>query len=166
MLFGLLLSGVKSPPGAYSALSTPMPTFTLQRIDHVVFRVTDLERSAAFYVDKLGCTVARRRPDLGLVHLQAGASQIDLVACDGPLGRSGGAAPGAEGRNVDHVCLRIEPFDGPALIAQLQSAGVHIRGPVSTNFGAEGEGPSLYVDDPDGNVVELKGPATERNPGG
>lgn len=136
------------------------PPFAVQRLDHVVLRVADLERSIAWYRDVLGCRVERRRDDLGLVHLRAGASMIDLVAIDGRLGRAGGAGPGAEGRNVDHLCLRVEPFDEAALVAHLQAHGVAPRGPAGVNFGAEGEGWSLYLADLDGNVVELKGPAT------
>lgn len=132
------------------------PPFTLQEIDHVVFRVADLERSIDFYTGTLGCRLERRRPDLGLVHLRAGASMIDLVALDGPLGRAGGAAPGAEGRNVDHVALRIEPFDADALRAHLGLTDAAVR----QNFGARGTGPSLYLRDPDGNAIELKGPAS------
>lgn len=135
-----------------------MPPFTPQRIDHLVLRVSELPRSIAFYVQVLGCRVERERPELGLVHLRAGASLIDLVELGGPLGRRGGAGPGPAGRNVDHLCLRIEPFDAQALQAHLGGHGVLPLGPVQDNFGAEGNGPSLYVTDPDGNVVELKGP--------
>ncbi len=137
-----------------------MIPFRIQRIDHVVFRVQDLERSVAFYQQALGCTVVRTRSDLGLVHLRAGASMIDLVSLSGPLGAAGGAGPQAEGRNVDHLCLRIEPFHEAELTAHLQDCAAPPRGPASRNFGAEGEGPSLYFADPDGNVIELKGPAT------
>lgn len=136
------------------------PPFAVQRLDHVVLRVADLERSIAWYGDVLGCHVERRRDDLGLAHLRAGASMIDLVALDGRLGRAGGAGPGAEGRNVDHLCLRIEPFHEAALVAHLRAHGVAPHGPAGVNFGAEGSGRSLYIADPDGNVVELKGPAT------
>ena len=134
------------------------PGFAVARLDHVVLRVRDLERSIAFYASVLGCIVDRRRDDLGLVHLRAGASMIDLVAVDGPLGRPGGAPAGDGARNVDHVCLRVEPFDGAAILAHLQRHGVARSTEVQTNYGAEGLGPSLYLDDPDGNVVELKGP--------
>lgn len=133
--------------------------YSIQRIDHVVLRVRDLERSIAFYRNVLGCEVARRRENLGLVHLRAGASMIDLVGVDGKLGSRGGAAPGKEARNVDHLCLRIEPFDEAELVAHLATHGVAPHGPVASNFGAEGEGPSLYISDPDGNVIELKGPS-------
>ncbi|AGU47259.1 putative glyoxalase domain-containing dioxygenase [Variovorax paradoxus B4] len=133
--------------------------FSVLRIDHVVLRVKDIVQSIAFYRDVLGCQVEKRRDDLGLVHLRAGSSLIDLVTHDGPLGRQGGALAGKEGRNVDHLCLRIEPFDEAAIRALMARHGVPVHGEVQNNFGAEGNGPSIYIADPDGNGVELKGPA-------
>jgi catechol 2,3-dioxygenase-like lactoylglutathione lyase family enzyme len=130
----------------------------IREIDHLVLRVVDLERMLAFYRDALGCAVERRRDDIGLVQLRAGRSMLDLVPVDGQLGRAGGAAPGREGRNVDHFCFRVEPFDEAAIRAALRSHGVE-AGPVEMRFGAEGNGPSIYVTDPEGNVVELKGPS-------
>jgi catechol 2,3-dioxygenase-like lactoylglutathione lyase family enzyme len=138
-------------------VDNPAAMITIRAIDHVVLRVTDLERMIGFYCRVLGCTVERRRDDLGLVHLRAGRSQIDLVPVGGPLGRAGGAAPGAEGRNMDHVCLRIEAFDEAALRQHLEANGARV-GEVKQRFGADGTGPSIYVHDPEGNVVELKGP--------
>ena len=126
-------------------------------IDHVVLRVRDLERSLDFYARVLGVKEERRVEDAGLVQLRAGEQLIDLVPVDGPLGRAGGPAPADQGRNVDHFALRIEPFDESALRAHLQSCGVE-PGEIATRYGAEGFGPSMYVRDPDGNVVELKGP--------
>ncbi|SCX70275.1 VOC family protein [Variovorax sp. EL159] len=141
-------------------MTSPMrPPFSVLRIDHVVLRVKDVDRSIAFYCDVLGCTVEKRRDDLGLVHLRAGASLIDLVTPDGPLGKQGGALAGVEGRNVDHLCLRIEPFDEAAIRARMAQHGVPVHGEVQNNFGAEGNGPSIYLSDPDGNSVELKGVA-------
>jgi catechol 2,3-dioxygenase-like lactoylglutathione lyase family enzyme len=137
----------------------PMPAFSVLRIDHVVLRVKDAERSIAFYRGVLGCAVEKRRDDLGLVHLRAGTSLIDLVTHDGPLGRQGGALAGAEGRNVDHICLRIEPFDEAVIRTLMAEHGVAVHGEVQNNFGAEGNGPSIYIADPDGNTIELKGPA-------
>ena len=133
--------------------------FQVQRIDHVVFRVADLARSIDFYRNVLGCEVVRQREHLGLVHLRAGASMIDLVSIDGTLGARGGAAAGKEARNVDHLCLRIEPFDESDLVAHLHRHGVVPPGGVDINFGAEGDGPSLYFADPDDNMIELKGPS-------
>ena len=129
----------------------------LQGIDHLVLRVVDLEVMVGFYVDTLGCSVERRQDAIGLVQLRAGRSLIDLVPVDGKLGRMGGAAPGAEGRNLDHFCLRVEPFDEAAIRAHLAVHGVE-AGKTESRYGAEGEGPSIYLSDPEGNVVELKGP--------
>ncbi len=95
------------------------------------------------------------------MQLRAGSSLIDLVPVDGKLGRMGGAPPGVEGRNMDHFCLRVEPFDDAAIRAHLQAHGV-AAGQVESRYGAEGEGPSIYLTDPEGNVVELKGPPTQR----
>ncbi len=131
--------------------------FRPREIDHLVLRVRDLEAMLAFYLGVLGCTLERRRDDIGLVHLRAGRSLIDLVPVDGKLGRAGGAAPGREGRNLDHLCLRVEPFDGEAILAFLRERGA-APGEIGSRYGAEGEGPSIYVADPEGNTVELKGP--------
>jgi glyoxylase I family protein len=137
----------------------PELPFSVHRIDHVVLRVRNPRASIAFYRDVLGCNLVRERPDLGLFHIRAGASMIDLVDVDGELGRRGGAAPGQDARNVDHVCLRVEPFDETLLRQHLMARGVIPIGAASRNFGAEGDGLSLYIRDPDGNIVELKGPA-------
>ena len=152
--------------GAAAENATTMPSvesipFSVQRIDHVVFRVGDLRRSIAFYRAVLGCDVVRAREHLGLVHLRAGASMIDLVSVDGALGSRGGGAAGDEARNVDHLCLRIEPFVEAELVAHLGDHGVATLGAAEVNFGAEGDGQSLYFRDPDGNVIELKGPASD-----
>ncbi len=126
-------------------------------LDHVVLRVRDLDLALRFYQGALGCAVERRIDALGLVQLRAGASLIDLVPVDSPLGKAGGGAPVADGKNVDHFCLRIAEFDAPALAVHLRSHGVE-PGEVGTRYGADGHGPSMYLRDPDGNVVELKGP--------
>ena len=131
----------------------------LRDIDHLVLRVVDLDRMLAFYTGILGCTLERRQDAIGLVQLRAGRSLVDLVPVDGELGRAGGAAPGAEGRNVDHFCFRVEPFDEAEIRRDLAAAGV-AAGPTQRRFGAEGEGPSIYIADPEGNTVELKGPPT------
>jgi catechol 2,3-dioxygenase-like lactoylglutathione lyase family enzyme len=131
--------------------------FSIKHIDHVVLRVSDLDAMIRFYVDFLGCKLEVEKPEIGLYQLRAGSSLIDLVPVDGVLGRAGGAPPGPEGRNMDHLCLRIEPFDGDALLAWLAAAGMD-PGKVESRYGAEGNGPSIYIKDPEGNVVELKGP--------
>ena len=132
----------------------------IREIDHLVLRVVDLPAMLRFYCDGLGCRIERRQDEIGLVQLRAGRSMIDLVPIDGKLGRAGGAAPGQEGRNLDHLCLRVEPFDEAAIRAHLASLGIE-GGPVESRYGAEGEGPSIYLGDPEGNVVELKGPPSE-----
>lgn len=133
----------------------------IRELDHVVLRVADLRKMLAFYCDVLGCTVERRQEDLGLVQLRAGRSMIDLVPVDGPIGRAGGAAPGKEGRNLDHFCVRVEPFDEDAIRRHLRAHGIS-GGDTKKRFGAEGAGPSIYLCDPEGNTVELKGPADTR----
>lgn len=137
-----------------AALAVP---FEILHIDHLVLRVRDVEAMRAFYCDVLGCRVERRQDAIGLLQLRAGASLIDLVALDGPLGRLGGAGPGEQGRNVDHFCLRVDPFDRTALLGHLQAHGVRV-GDYGSRYGADGEGPSQYLFDPEGNLVELKGP--------
>ena len=134
-----------------------MTAFTVQGIDHVVLRVVDVEGVIRFYQDVLGCAVERRKDDLGLIQLRAGRSLIDLVDVNGELGQKGGAAPGAEARNMDHFCLRIDPFDEAQIRAHLWAHGVE-AGELATRYGAEGDGPSFYIQDPEGNTVELKGP--------
>jgi catechol 2,3-dioxygenase-like lactoylglutathione lyase family enzyme len=129
----------------------------IREIDHLVLRVQDLGRMLDFYCGLLGCVVEREQDELGLTQLRAGRSLIDFVTVDGALGKMGGAAPAAEGRNLDHLCLRVEPFDGEAVLAHLRAYGVE-GGEISSRYGAEGEGPSIYVSDPEGNIVELKGP--------
>jgi glyoxylase I family protein len=134
------------------------PPFAVRGIDHLVFRVKQLAHVEAFYRDALGCEVIKRQERLGLVHIRAGSALVDLVAVDGKLGLEGGAAPSHEGHNVAHLCLRVEPFDAAAIQARMRELGVPCSEP-SSNFGAEGEGMSLYVMDPEGNTVELKGPS-------
>jgi catechol 2,3-dioxygenase-like lactoylglutathione lyase family enzyme len=109
-----------------------------------------------FYCDVLGCSVEREQEELGLTQLRAGRSLIDLVILDSTLGREGGAAPGQQGRNMDHLCLRVDPFDAEDINAHLKRHGIE-HGEVSSRYGAEGEGPSIYLQDPEGNTVELKG---------
>jgi len=131
--------------------------FAIRGIDHLVLRTADVGRLVRFYVDVLGCVVEKEQPAFGLTQLRAGSALIDLVSLDGPLGRAGGAGPGVEGRNLDHFCLRIDPFDIDSLRMHFDIHHIDI-GPVEQRYGAEGSGPSIYLKDPDGNTVELKGP--------
>jgi glyoxylase I family protein len=129
----------------------------IRDIDHLVLRVRDVDTMVRFYGEVLGCPVHRIDEKIQLVQLRAGRALVDLVPVDSALGRAGGAAPGREGRNMDHFCLRVDPWDADAIRAHLLAHGVD-PGPVAQRFGAEGRGPSMYVTDPEGNVVELKGP--------
>src|ERR1051325_3393711 len=124
-------------------------SFAILGFDHVVLRARDPERLIRFYCEVLGCTVSKRNERISLVHLAAGRSQIDVVPEKEPRAESGG-------KNMDHFALRIEPFDAPELIAHLKRHGLE-PGELVTRFGAEGDGPSLYIQDPEGNTVELKG---------
>ena len=135
----------------------PHHPISIRELDHLVLRVVDLGAMLRFYCDALGCTIERRQDEIGLVQLRAGRSLLDLVPVSGKLGAAGGAAPGPEARNLDHFCFRVDPFDEPVIRAHLASLGVFVPA-AELRYGAEGEGPSLYVIDPEGNTVELKGP--------
>ncbi len=124
-------------------------SFAIKGLDHVVLRVADLDRAIRFYCEVLGCREERRVESINLVQLRAGAALVDLILADGQRAEGGA--------NMDHFALRIAPFDEAALRAHLESHGVEV-GEVATRYGAEGSGPSLYIRDPDGNTVELKGP--------
>lgn len=129
---------------------------TVAGIDHVVLRVRDADAALAFYGGVLGCPVEKRNDTIGLIHLRAGDSLIDLVPLDGRLGAMGGAGPGVEGRNVDHVCLRLKDYDPQMTMAHLDAHGVAYELPAS-RYGAGGEAVSIYLRDPDGNGIELRG---------
>ncbi|KVC78099.1 lactoylglutathione lyase [Burkholderia ubonensis] len=128
----------------------------LRGIDHVVLRVTDMAAMTRFYCDAVGCRVEREQPELGLVQLRAGDALIDLLAVGGTLDRPDSGLPGA-GRNLDHLCLRVEPFDPQALAAHFAAHGAPPGAP-EERYGADGYGPSIYLFDPEGNMLELKGP--------
>ena len=118
----------------------------LRGIDHVVLRVGDIDVMKRFYCEVLGATHVAYRPGLGMSHLRVGAAMIDLVKGE------------RSGCNMDHLCLRVEPFDQQAIVAHLGKHGVAV-GEIRNRFGAEGNGVSIYLTDPEGNTVELKGPS-------
>jgi len=120
----------------------------IRGIDHVVLRVRDIERMRKFYCDVLGAHHVAYRPEFGMSHLRVGAAMIDLIQVQ--------ALP--EGRNMDHLCLRVEPFDQDAIVSHLEKHKVEV-GKIASRFGAEGNGTSIYLTDPEGNTVELKGPS-------
>ena len=130
----------------------------IKKLDHIVIRAQDSERLVEFYCRVLSCTVERRTSsDIGIIQLRAGDALIDIVAVESEIGRMGGAAPGNEGRNMDHFCVRLENFEEEAIREHLAQHGV-VGSKLETRYGAEGNGPSIYIQDPEGNTVELKGP--------
>ena len=124
-------------------------SFHIRHLDHVVLRVRDMDAAIAFYTGVLGCREERRLEEIGLVQLRAGASLIDLVPGE----------PDASGANMDHFAVRIAPFEEASLRAWLAEHGIETEAALP-RYGAEGTGPSIYIRDPDGNTVELKGPPT------
>jgi catechol 2,3-dioxygenase-like lactoylglutathione lyase family enzyme len=138
-----------------AAASRATAPVRLGGLDHVVLRVGDLDRAISFYRHVLGCEVERELQQPRLVQLRAGASLIDLV----PASVSPHTAADKAGRNMDHFCVQVIGFDAAAIRAHLQQNGVD-PGEVHERYGAQGYGPSIYISDPDGNTVELKGEAT------
>jgi glyoxylase I family protein len=134
----------------------PANPINIRLIDHVVVRANDIEKMTVFYSEVLGCRLERGPGKIGLVQLRAGRSLIDLVDMNGPLGRQGGEPPDGRAPNMDHVCLQVEPWDADAIVRHLERHGVEF-GPVESRYGARGQGPSIYLKDPEGNTVELKG---------
>jgi hypothetical protein len=55
----------------------------------------------------------------------------------------------------------VEPFDAEQVRVHLQGCQVELSGPAERNYGAEGDGLSLRLRDPDGNSVELKGRSSD-----
>ena len=122
----------------------------------MVIRVNDLESMIAFYRDVLGCKLERGPGEGGLAQLRAGLSLIDLVDANGPLGQQGGDQPDHAAPNMDHVCFQLQPWDADAIKGHLEQYGIE-AGKVAPRYGAAGVGPSMYLRDPEGNTVELKG---------
>src|SRR5262245_65286051 len=129
--------------------------FTIRGIDHIVLRAADPAALERFYLDVLGCSFELRQGTLA--QLRAGSALIDIVPAD-EAGPAGGTSS-TGGANLDHLCLRIEPFDAAAIARHLAAHGIAC-GEEKSRYGAEGRGPSIYLTDPEGNGVELKGPVT------
>ncbi|QFI37797.1 VOC family protein [Moritella marina ATCC 15381] len=125
-------------------------------IDHIVLRTTKLKDMIDFYTRVLGCSIERETtPETGLTQLRAGSALIDLVVVNSRLGAVGGGAPSKTERNVDHFCLQIKSLSEPDIINHLQLNGVAV-GEFASRYGAQGEGNSVYIQDPEGNGVELR----------
>jgi glyoxylase I family protein len=125
-------------------------------IDHIVLRTTKLKQMLDFYTKVLNCTIERETPvETGLTQLRAGSALIDLVVVNSRLGAIGGGAPTQSERNVDHFCLQIKSVPEQDIITYLKESGIEV-GDFESRFGAQGEGNSLYIKDPEGNEVELR----------
>lgn len=127
----------------------------IQALDHLVLRANDAPTLIEFYQNILGCQLERQLPELGLSQLRAGNALIDIVAVDSSLGKQGGAGPKDEAKNLDHFCLTIATVDKQSLLDFLDSHQV-VHGDYETRYGSEGYGESVYLNDPEGNIVELK----------
>ena len=130
-------------------MGAPRSPIVVAELDHVVLRCRDQARMLDFYTRVLGLVEERRIEAIGLVQLRAGRSMVDLVP---------GTPAGIEGANVDHVCLAIAPTDMDAVVRHLHACGVEILGDPTIRYGATGYGLSVYLRDPESNVVELKVP--------
>jgi len=125
----------------------------IKDIDHIVLRVRDVDRSIHFFCQVLSCSMDRARPEIGLYHLRAGRALIDLVDAKDD-------AQTSSATNMDHFALQVEPFNETEIRAHLAAHNITVDKTGET-YGALGVGPALYIEDPDGNVVELKGPPSD-----
>ena len=137
-------------------MATKAP-FKMKGIDHVVLRISNLQKMKKFYCDVLGCTIENEDDNIGLYQVRAGAQLIDFVPVDQMLGRMGGPSPGKYGHNMDHFAIKVEPYDDDAIRKYLFEHGVDL-GETIIRSGAEGEGFGIQIKDPEGNTIELKGP--------
>lgn len=130
--------------------------FKVAGIDHIVLRTSNKQALLNFYEGVLGCVIERdTAPEMGLTQLRAGNALIDIVAVNSQLGKLGGPSPGQYGNNLDHFCLQLEPVLEEDIRSHLISHGVEV-GEFKSRYGAQGQGRSIYIEDPDGNVVELR----------
>jgi catechol 2,3-dioxygenase-like lactoylglutathione lyase family enzyme len=124
-------------------------------LDHIVLWSADVERSVAFYRDVLGCAVERYEEwrEGGVFFPSVRLSDSTLIdVFPGGVADVGQQTP----RNLHHFCLAVECDDVAALAESLRARGVTVEGEPSERWGARGDGTSIYVHDPDGNVIELK----------
>lgn len=125
--------------------------FEFVGIDHVALNVMNLDRMTSFYCGVLGCKEVLRQERVGLIHLRAGNTLIDLIDCSGPLGGELGLGTG----NLNHLCLRVVGFDAEATRNYLKALGAEV-GELRERFGYDGNASTLYLTDPEGNGVELR----------
>lgn len=123
-------------------------------LDHLVIRCTNISNMQRFYGDVLGCTLERALEEQGLYQFRAGAALIDLVDITKPIGQ--GPAPDPVRRNMAHFCLRIEDADWDEIISFFRENGIDVDEQPARRYGADGQGQSVYLRDPEGNEIELK----------
>lgn len=133
----------------------------IKKLDHLVLRANDAEKLVEFYCTVLGCTVERKTaPEAGITQLRAGDALIDILAGGNDSGENGGHNIQSARRNMEHFCVRLESFDEESIRAHLAHHGVK-GSELESRYGADGYGPSIYIQDPEGNTVELKGPSSQ-----
>ena len=131
------------------------PLVKITEMDHIVLRVQDVDVSLRFYTETLGLKAERvEQWQMGEVRFPSARLNddtiIDFFAADQqPIGKNGA-------RNQDHFCMVIEPTDMDELKSKFEAMGVEIQGGPGKRWGSRGDGISLYVYDPDDNVVELR----------
>lgn len=138
-------------------MNTPNP-INITHIDHFVLRARDINVLIDFYCNVLGCRIERAPGSFGIAQLRAGKALIDIADANSAFGKQGGALPDGVAPNVDHICLFVSPWDEQAIVNTLSKYHVEF-GEVNNRYGASGVGPSIYLKDPEGNTLELKGSA-------
>ena len=131
------------------------PLVKITEMDHIVLRVKDVEASMNFYVEVLGLQPERvdqwRAGEVRFPSARLNADTIiDFFASDQEtIGRDGI-------KNQDHYCMVIEKTDMEELKTKFEAMGVDIQAGPGKRWGSHGDGISLYIYDPDNNVVELR----------
>jgi len=135
----------------------------IKKIDHIVIRTANPRDLIDFYCEVLGCNIEREvGEEFGLTQLRAGECLIDIVDTEGDLGKMGGEAPTSKGNNMDHFCVQIQSIGEEELKSFLKNKNIKV-GEFANRYGAEGDGRALYIEDPDGNTIELRPPKEKHN---
>ena len=118
-------------------------------LDHIVLRVSDVERSLDWYANRLGLEPVRadewRAGECPFPSVRVSAGTIiDLIA--GHVDH--------DARNLDHFCMVVTPES----MDEVRNPGEFdiARDPDFALFGARGMADGLYIRDPDGNEIELR----------
>jgi catechol 2,3-dioxygenase-like lactoylglutathione lyase family enzyme len=125
-----------------------MTKVAITGFDHLVLKCADVDKTLAWYVDELGLAPVR------VEEWRAGRAPFPSArVSEGTIIDFIGGG-GGDGRNVDHLCLVADR----ATVEEIGGADSGfdvLDGPV-TRYGARGDGWSVYVQDPDGMVVEIR----------